>query len=170
MSRVIFLILSLFVLFFATACHHDKTKIGNSFCPTVYDDITWNSYGGFNLRREGSDDVAWRIVDECAWHIYRNHTGGYGDTLEVASPNEEVVLIWAYNDFYGFDLVSGWEGQTSEGVRMGDHITVFADAYPYFRFLSGTFAIYNGGSTRVYAYFDNSGFLTRLYVGYYFRS
>ena len=170
MNRIIFLILSLFVLIFATACHHnDKTKIGKSFCPTVYNDITWNSYGNFNLNDEGSDDTAWRIVDECGWHIFNNHTGGYGDTLQVASENEEVMFIWAYNDFYGFSVTNGWQGQTSKGIRMGDHVTLFADAYPYFRFLSGTLAVYQGRSTRVYAYFDNNGFLEKIYVGYYLR-
>jgi|GEM_PF-2982349 len=168
-KSVFFLSLFLFVLFSVSACNHKKRTTEESFCPTVYDDITWTSYGDFKFHEEGDDSTAWRIVDECYWHVYNNHAGGYGDTLQVASENEEVILVWAYNDFYGFDLTYGWEGQTKEGIRMGDHITFFADAYPYFQFLSGTVAYYWYKNTRVYAYFDEDGFLIRLNVGYYFR-
>jgi hypothetical protein len=167
-KSVFFLSVLLIILFSVSACNHKK-RIESSFCPIIYDDITWTSYGDFNLNAEGRDATAWRIVDECGWHIYNNHTGGYGDTLEVASENEEVVFVWAYNDFYGFDVTSGWYGQTKEGIRMGDHVTLFADAYPYFQFLSGNLAYYRYRNTRVYAYFDDDGFLIRLNVGYYFR-
>jgi len=167
MNKVISVFFYLVIIFFLASCGDKDDK--DSFCPTIYDNITWSSYGHFDLNNEGRDSTARRIVSECDWHVQGNNNGGVGSTLQVASENEEVIFVWAYNDFYGFDLIEGWEGQTDRGIMIGDHSTEFAGAYPEFLFTSGNFASYVGNNSRVYAYFDDDGFLTRIYVGYYLR-
>jgi len=162
------ILIFVFLTFLLLGCHHrGHDKYG--FCPSLSDDITWTSYGSFELNNEGRDTTARRIARECDWHVQGGHNGGYGDTLQVSSDGEEVVFVWAYNSFYGFSVTRGWEGQTKEGVGMGVHFTEFAGVYPYFQFTSGTRAVYYDAYTRVIAYFDNFGYLQEIYVGYYLR-
>jgi len=84
------------------------------------------AYGPF-LEGTGSDDDAWRQVNERGWSIYQEHRGGYGDTLQITKGG--VILIWAYNVFNGFTLTHGWAGATERGIRIGSSLQEFLNAY-----------------------------------------
>ncbi len=141
-----------------------------SNCPSIGDNITWNSYGSFELNNEGRDSSARRIVSECGWHVYNGHNGGYGGTLQIASPGEEVIFVWAYNSFYGFMLNNGWKGSTHNGAMMHDHVSNFYGLHPEFSYESRGWAKYDNEGTSADAYFDDGDFLEKIYVGYYFRN
>ena len=158
-----------FSVFLITGCPVDDDNTQASNCPSVSDNITWYSYGDFELENAGRDPSARRIVSECGWHVYNGHNGGYGDTLQVASPGEEVIFVWAYNTFYGFMLNEGWKGSTGKGAMMGDHISDFYGIHPEFSYRSQNHAKYTNNDTSVSVYFDDNDFLEKIYVGYYFR-
>lgn len=150
-------------------CFFEEEKMEDEFnCPSLSDDITWNSYGSFELKKAGNDSTARKIISECGWHVFNRHNGGYGDTLQIAPRNEEVVFIWAYNKFYGFVLYDGWRGATHNGAMMRDHISEFYGMHPEFSYIRQDLSEYEAENTLVRAYFDEGDFLEEIYVGYFF--
>lgn len=139
-----------------------------AFCPSTSNHITWNSYGHFTLKEEGRDATARDIVEACGWHVHNNHNGGYGNTLQVASPNEEVIFVWAYNSFNGFNVEEGWNGTTARGAYIGMDTVEFHTLHPEFSVQSITSSIFNDGTNRAEVFFED-GLLTRIYVGRYLR-
>lgn len=160
-------------LFISIGCGKDEKDANTSSwrCPTIYDNITWKSYGPFSMNNAGRDSAARRIITECGWHVFNGHNGGYGDTLQIASVNEEVVLVWAYNDFYGFRVVNGWQGATEKGAKIGiSNLTDFLIRHPEFYYVSAGLYEFDNGYEMVRAYFNQNGYLEKLIVGYYFRN
>jgi hypothetical protein len=138
-------------------------------CPSLNDNVTWTSYGRFQFRNAGDDSTARKCVSHCGWHVFQGNDGGVGSTLQVASPGEEVVFAWAYNQFSAYRVVNGWTGQTDRGVRLGDSLTTFQNRYPEFRMISATHWTFSDPSngTQVDAYFDENNLLTEILVGPY---
>jgi len=288
-------------------------------CLNCSGNITWRSYGTYRFNNVGDDSTAWDLVNDCGWHVYGSHAGGYGDTLQVASciidcpedvdnplrsdtindycpaatfiehlpfegsgdasastvdsndpaisnityghsvwyffqarrdgyvtvdtsgssydtiaaafigscgyldnisydddsgegqaskmvfqvsaaesyylmigsygttsiagnlllsvryreclPSDEegVVLVWAYNSFYGFRVRQGWTGTTSEGIGIGSALQEFLNTYPYFQSIGNSRYLYEANGVSVQATFDDEEGLEELLVGDYFR-
>lgn len=102
----------------------------NFYCPSISDNVTWDKYGKLQIGNFGSDTCARKLISNCGWHVYQMHNGGYGDTLEVTTPGEEVVLVWAWNDLSDVYLFPGWQGSTAEGITMGSTLEEVQAAYP----------------------------------------
>lgn len=116
----------------------DVGDVVSSFeCPSISDNVTWESYGRFKLHDSGPDSAALEIIKECNWHIFGNNSGGVGNTLQIGSPNDEVILVWAYNNFSRFHLSGGWIGTMPGGIRLGDHITSLYAQNPAFKTRDG---------------------------------
>lgn len=144
---------------------------GDDFrCPTTADNVTFQSFGSFAMGNAGDDSTARNIVSTCGWHVFDNHNGGIGETLEVASPNEEVVLVWAFNSFSGFRLTKGWTGKTDRGAKLGDSATTFQNLYPEFTVVTPQLSTFNSNGTDVEAHFDQTSTLEELLVGNLFRN
>jgi len=144
---------------------------GDNFrCPTTADNVTFQSYGRFSMGNSGDDSTARKIISNCNWHVFDNHNGGIGETLEVASPNEEVVLVWAFNSFSGFRLTPKWSGKTDKGAKLGDSAATFHNLYPDFTVVSPQLSTFNSNGTDIEAHFDQAGNLAELLVGNFFRN
>jgi hypothetical protein len=110
----------------------DKPRLSSRpTCPSLAQNITWRSYGRFLFGDAGDDAVARKIVDDCGWHIFGGHNALW-DTLEIASANEEVVFVWAFNGFTAFRVSKGWTGKTERGAKLGDSAATFRSLYPEF--------------------------------------
>lgn len=108
----------------------DNASCPNFYCPSAGENTTFDNYGRLQIGNFGNDSCARKLVDRCGWHVYNGHNGGYGDTLEVAPPGEEVVLRWAWNNFSWMYFFSGWTGETSKGIGMGSSLSEVQAAYP----------------------------------------
>lgn len=142
---------------------------GGSGCPDQGDDLTWASYGDWELGSEGRDSTARGIVDDCDWHVEGGHNGGIGGTLQVADSGEDVIFVWAYNDFSAFVVRDKWSGETEHGARLGDSISEFLEAHPNFSRLSSQTYARTGGGRPVIARFDSGNRLEEIEVGSYYR-
>lgn len=138
-------------------------------CPSIDDNVTWQSYGAFKLMEAGQNHIARQIVSECGWHIFDEHNGKNGDTLQITSPDEEVVLVWVDNTFYGFVLNEGWMGATHKGVGMYEHNSNFYKLHPEFLDKNYSLSTYEHESIFVSAYFSKRNFLEKIYVGHFFK-
>ena len=159
------LLFGIVALLLISACGNSK----GSQCPSLSDDMTWTSYGHFRFGSSGDDSTAEGFVSHCGWHIFEGNAGGYGATLQVAPPSEEVVLAWAYQNFGGFRVTKGWTGATDRGAKLGDSMATFQSLYPEFTVLAPGHLQYwnpNTGEIRD-AYFDQNSLLTELNVGGY---
>jgi hypothetical protein len=97
----------------------DSTKFGQS------------SYGELSTGSGWTDSYAYKILDACqGWSVFEGHKGGTGDTLQIASCNNGVVLVWAYNSFSSVKLSQGWTGTTSTGMAIGASYQDFIGTYP----------------------------------------
>lgn len=113
--------------------------------------ILVGSYGGAGT---GGNLILNAIFQECAH----------------AMSDEGVILVWAYNIFYGFQVREGWSGSTAEGIVIGSTLQEFLSTYSYFVEESSNIYVYQGNSTSVRATFDQDERLEKLYVGYYLRN
>ena len=171
MKTIFFTLLCILYSVFITGCFHEEEDKGGFTCPTIGDDVTWSSYGSYQFNKSGNDSTARNIISKCGWHVHNNHNGGYGDTLQVASPNGEVILVWAYNSFYAYKLSSGWSGKTERNIKIGDHITTLYGQYPTFTTTNGTdHQLEIGNNINVKATSDDSGFVSTFTVGQYYRN
>jgi len=132
----------------------------NDVCPNTDDTVSFSGYGTYKFRHSGSDSTARRIVSDCDWHVYQDHNGGIGDTLEVASPDEDVIMIWAYNDFERVILQKGWDGETDRGVRLGDSQERVLALYPE---LKPPYYTWQNGCMEFNPYFTENK-LSELYI------
>ncbi len=124
------------------------------------------AYGPF-FEGTGTDDDAWRQVNERGWSIYREHRGNYSDTLQITKGG--VILIWAYNEFNGFTLTDGWAGATEKGIRIGSSLQEFLNAYQEAirDILIPEARVYTIKDNReIEAVFDEKGTLRFLNAGY----
>jgi len=155
-------------LIFITSCSDDEKC--ESACPDIDDNITWTSYNDLVFENSGNDSCARKIISQCEWHVHNNHNGGVGETLQVASPGEEVILVWAFNDFHGFKVSQGWTGSTQKNINIGDHITSLYAEYPEFTTNDGvTHILEQGDDIRVKLTTNINGFVDDMTVGFYFR-
>ncbi len=143
-------------------------------CPSCDELLTWDTskhwnttYGAVSTNSTWSDSYARQMLIACdGWSIYDGHDGGIGDTLEIASCNDGVVLVWMGDRFSGFNLSQGWTGKTSTGIAIGSSYADFIQAYPDYE---GDSTLINGegSATLNYAnglvFFKNS-VLTELLV------
>jgi hypothetical protein len=149
------------------ACAGSSNSSDSFRCPTTADTITWSAYGSFALTNSGNDSTARQCISTCGWHVFGGHDGGTGDTLQVATPGEEVAFAWAYNIFSAFRVKTGWTGQTDRGVRLGDSQATFLSHYPEFTSAAANHLTYNASGTQIDAYFDSTGALYEINVGGY---
>ncbi|MFA5186001.1 MAG: hypothetical protein WC551_05920 [Patescibacteria group bacterium] len=153
-----------------SACDKDDEIV----CPPCDAPLSWDTsskshsaLGELSLEGGQDDSYARQMLDKCpGWSIHDGHNGGIGDTLEIASCDNGIVLTWAYNRFFSIALSSGWAGKTSSGVVNGSGYLDFIQAYPGYQASStqltswGFAALdYDGG----HAYFEDS-VLARLIV------
>lgn len=167
MSNVTRIILAACLLGGMLSCKHDD--VANFTCPTLTDNVSWESYGSYEFRNEGMDSTARQIVADCDWHVHSGHNGGIGNTLQVTNSGEDVVFVWAYNSFYGYLVRQDWQGKTHNGVGIGVHTTEFHTAHPEFTSFNETTSRYTNGDISVIATFSG-GFLVSLNVGHYYRN
>jgi hypothetical protein len=139
----------------------------NFSCPSSSDDITWTSYGHFQMQKSGGDATARNCISKCGWQIFNGNNGGIGNTLQVASPDDSVVLAWAYSEFAAMRVTKGWTGQTAEGVKLGDSMATFLSHYPTAATVSPTHLKFSTSNANIDAYFDQNSNLTELLVNGY---
>jgi hypothetical protein len=89
-------------------------------CPSIEQDVTARGYGSLTFGHVGDDSVAREIILRCGWHVFGGNNGGFGNQLEIASPGEEVVLEWSWNNFEVVRLRRGWVGKSDRGLKLGD--------------------------------------------------
>jgi hypothetical protein len=128
------------------AIEEEETETGDVcphfYCPTTFELVTWDKYGKIELDDFGWDECARKLISKCGWHVYGGHNGGSGDTLQVATQNEGVILIWAWNNLEWIILKAGWTGTTAEGIGIGATLEEFLAVYPEFVLLSNSGPIY----------------------------
>ena len=167
-NPVVVFSIALSLVFFA-GCELDKDD--KFQCPLLSDNISWNSYGRFIFEDSGRDSTARKIISECNWHVHNNHNGGTGGTLQVASPQESVIMVWAFNDFHAFRVSSGWTGSTEQGIKIGSDIFDLYRLYPGFTTDDGFIHMLDdGGNTRVRVVTNLDNTIAEITVGFYFRN
>ncbi len=108
------------------------------YCPSCEELLTWDTtqnnnstYGEISTLSVWPDAYAWQMIDECpGWGIYQGHQGGIGDTLEISSCNDGLVLVWAYGYFSHISVSEGWTGKTDTDLAIGTSYDVFIATYP----------------------------------------
>lgn len=158
------------MLLISGGCGGNTSQRDTFHCPSISDGVTFASYGSFTFGAAGPDSIPRRIISDCSWHVFGSHNGGTGETLEVASPNDEVVFVWSFGNFSAFRLTKGWAGQTDRGLRLGDSATMFQKVYPEFTVVSLQLSTFMNGNINVEAHFDQNSFLQELLVGNNFRN
>lgn len=126
MKAKILILVSLFVVIFSTNC--EKMFEKKHPCPSSSDNITWTSYGSWNLKEEGyggssGGDNPADLISDCGWKV---------DNLQWYLPDTSVIFMFDSDGFDRFQVQEGWTGSTKEGIRMGDDISKFLNVYPYF--------------------------------------
>ncbi|TQV87250.1 hypothetical protein [Aliikangiella coralliicola] len=161
--------LALFMLIFFAGCNSGSDS--DSFdCPLLNDDVSWLSFGDYVFKNSGRDSTARNILSNCGWHVHNNHNGGVGNTLQIASPGEEIILVWAFNSFRAFRVSEGWRGQTERGISIGDDVFDLYRLYPGFTTDDGSVHwLDNGGDVRVRVESGLDGIITEITAGFYFR-
>jgi len=107
-------------------------------CPSCDELLTWDTtsfdnstYGEISTANDWGDAYAHKMLDECpGWSIFEGHAGGIGDTLEIASCDDGLVLRWAYESFTSIQLSQGWTGTTNTQIVIGSSYQDFVQAYP----------------------------------------
>ncbi len=107
-------------------------------CPSCDELLTWDTtsfdnstYGEIGTVNDWGDAYAYKMLDECpGWSIFEGHAGGTGDTLQISSCDDGVVLIWAYEWFTSIHVSQGWTGTTSTQIAIGSSYQDFVQAYP----------------------------------------
>ena len=118
----------------------------------------------------GRDSTARNILTKCGWHVHNNHNGGVGNTLQVASPDESVILVWAFNSFRSYRLSEGWQGKTEKGIGIGDDVFDLYRLYPGFTTDNGSVHwLDDGDDIRVRVESGLDGIITEITAGVYFR-
>lgn len=166
------------ILFALAGCPVESDDASGFKCPKETDNATFSSFGRFELEASGRDITARNIVDNCDWTADPRHNGGVGNTLQIESQSGGVTMVWAYNRFHGFVLTGtgpgGWRGQITGGVRLGDHISDLYAAHPSFQVsgdgLQHTLSSSITGTIPIRVTSDVNGFMTRIYVGRYYRN
>lgn len=143
-------------------------------CPSCDELLNWDTtssnnstYGEISTVNDWGDAYAHKMLDECpGWSIFEGHAGGTGDTLEITSCNDGLVLVWAYESFSAMQLSQGWTGTTNTQIAIGSSYQDFVQAYPDYDSDSTeldaygyAFLTYDGG----FAIFKDS-MLTEIYV------
>jgi hypothetical protein len=143
------------------------------YCPVADETVIWDAYGKFVFGRVGDDETGDNLVSLCGWTYYKNHIGGYGGTLEVASfggAGDGVVFTWAYSTLSAIYLQDGWVGKTDKGIGLGDGLDAFLAAYPDFYEVNATTYMSSDPSVDVTATFSaDQTALVSLEIGDYFR-
>ena len=153
------------------SCGGGNESTASFDCPTVSDNVSWLSYGQFTFQQSGDDSTARDIIANCDWHVYNNHNGGEGDTLQIASPNEEVILVWAFNEFRAYKLSPGWTGQTENGIKIGNTITDLYAQYPTFNSQDGfNHTLVSGSDINVAVSSDINSSISSILSGFYYRN
>lgn len=107
-------------------------------CPGCDELLSWDattadraSYGGISTDSTWDDGYAWMMLDACpGWSIHEGHEGGIGDTLEIASCDGGLVLIWIGDRFSAVEVSKGWTGKTDTSFAIGASYDDFIQAYP----------------------------------------
>lgn len=144
-------------------------------CPSCDELMTWDttkfdnsSYGQIKTSNAWKDVYAKQMLIACpGWDYFQGHKGGLGDTLQIASCNDGVVLVWAYEYFTSIKLTQGWTGTTDTGLAIGTTYADFVQVYPGYNIASSmTLTSWGYASldyTNGFATFENS-VLTQLNV------
>lgn len=144
-------------------------------CPTCNDTLTPDGYGQWRFNNTGPDGTYTlyntdpnfvRIIGDCGWTIYNHHDGGIGDTYEVTSCNQGVILKWAYKVFREATVQEGWYGCTDKGIRIGDSFTTVYEAYPNLKLWAEDANLYqiDEATYRIQMTFDASSTLKKVYI------
>jgi len=127
-------------------------------CPGCDELLAWDTtqykhsaYGKLSTSATWDDSYAWQMLNACAgWSIVDGHEGGLGDTLEIGTCNDGVVLVWAYDMFSSVRLGQGWTGKTDKDLAIGSSYQDFVQAYPDYTGNSTTLDV-NGYASLSYA-------------------
>lgn len=157
MKKLVLSLLVIFSIIFLSTCNYDNTLIKLPNCPTCADNVSWDGYGEWRFREvgyDGSNGSSLNIEMDCGWRIYENNEGGIGETYQVYSCDTGVIFIWRWSNLGAVVLGKGWEGSTTEGIRIGDSMSKFLSTYDYFE-------PYEGDSTVLKYSFDDDGEVKR---------
>lgn len=61
---------------------------------------------------------------------YDNHRGGTGNTLQIMSNEKAVYMMWAFQSLNNISVRQGWNGETDNGLKIGDDFQKFRALYP----------------------------------------
>lgn len=134
---------------------------GSGDCPCDEDLNTRGETQGIGRYEMGQRDSHISCLD-----YYNGHEGGLGDTLEqIGCEDDSVYMLWIGNSLHEVWVSDGWDGETSEGVEIGDSQEKFLRNYP----LAGFGRIPSGARDRscmidgkLKAYFSSSRKITEL--------
>jgi hypothetical protein len=128
-----FLILAVISLIaFFIGCEKEKEP-----CPTNSETITWNSFGNWVLQSEGENGFSngkdpINLVSDCGWEVLGDEIISGTRLYTVQSHDAGILLTWINGEFSKFQVNAGWTGTTKEGIKIGDSLSDFLHAYPYF--------------------------------------
>ena len=90
--------------------------------------------------------------------------------MQVASPDEDVILVWAFNNFSGFKVSGAWSGHTDNFIELGSAITDLYATEPQFMTNDGAIHTLSlGEDINVSVTSDINGFIDEMTIGFYFR-
>ena len=159
----------IFVLAILFCCKKESKK-----CPSCSDQVSWNTYGKWNIGTEGYDGHSYdrntSLESDCGWTIYKDFTGGTGKIYVVQNYNGGVKFVWEFTQFSSIELSEGWCGSTQDGIKINDTISKFLKVYPYFKcnndssVLSYVINELKQGQRYIDAYFSKDKKLTKLRI------
>lgn len=163
-KKISCILVLLFLISIVSSCKYEKDDDDGMYCPSCNEDVTWDSYGNLFIGDPSlsPDARGWDLLKySCGWHTNGISEGGEGMQLWFYCENEGVILIWAFNEFWGIILYENWGGQTAEGIRMGDSKQKFLKTYPRFKYWRDNYYLYErecprkaGGIAYILAEFD----------------
>lgn len=127
MKKVLLVLLVLTALLSCLSLSLLKCEKECNRCISCADDISCEGIGCW--LKFNKEDQDW-LVDKCNFTYYKEHKGGYGNTLQLESCDGGLLLYWAWDSLKSIYVANGWTGETDRGLKIGDTLEQFKMLYP----------------------------------------
>ncbi|MEK6908562.1 MAG: hypothetical protein AABX23_00740 [Nanoarchaeota archaeon] len=122
--------LMVFMPALALTCCQQSGPNGSSSCDLEYERLYTRenpSFAGFELGMGDSHS----LVNNCGFRYWGNRQGGYGNTLEIiGGPGDSMYFVWLGDTLSRISLRNGWNGETENGLKIGDDFSKFNSLHP----------------------------------------